>query len=346
MSGPKVFRIVPLDEARHSWQTWLVQAQSRLEYWVITCQRIGALSDWEEKDQRTRLARIRELVETDNFDGIIAEGLPFEKYLEADLQARLDNAASRNLARQKAFSSAGTTARVLLKMARESAVQLPAQTASLLRQAADRGVENLSAVEEAILSAAKLLQPALAYSEAASERLASQIELVDDWLRRTGYLSPPPATDIQRRSVERLLCELTAFGQIAEVESFRRRLESIFGQSVEAAQVLAVEVLCQDLQQTVEKARAWGEMRQRAKALLAEAEQTGVLNVLQDAISAFELAFEHRDEASALASLETQRGALDAAIASKNAELWEQRLRRPHFHRSTCQHCDQRPSCT
>jgi hypothetical protein len=25
---------------------------------------------------------------------------------------------------------------------------------------------------------------------------------------------------------------------------------------------------------------------------------------------------------------------------------WEQRLRRPHFHRSTCQHCDQRPSCT
>ena len=73
MSGPKVFRIVPLDEARHSWQTWLVQAQSRLEYWVITCQRIGALSDWEEKDQRTRLARIRELVETDNFDGIIAE---------------------------------------------------------------------------------------------------------------------------------------------------------------------------------------------------------------------------------------------------------------------------------
>jgi len=285
------------------------------------CQRIGALSEWEEKDQRTRLARIRDLVETDNFDGVIAEGLPFEKYLEADLQARLDNAASRNLARQKALLSAGTTARVLLKMARESAVQLPAQTASLLRQAADRGVENLSAVEEAVLSAAKLLQPAVAYSEAASERLASQIELVDDWLRRTGYLSPPPATNIQRQSVERLLCELTAFGQVAEVESFRRRLESIFGQSVEAAQVLALEVLCQDLQQTVEKARAWEEMRQRAKALLAEAEQTGVLNVLQDAIAAFELAFEHRDEASASASLETQRGALDAAIASKNAEL-------------------------
>ena len=29
-----------------------------------------------------------------------------------------------------------------------------------------------------------------------------------------------------------------------------------------------------------------------------------------------------------------------------NPPSWEQRLRRPHFQRSTCQHCDQRPSCT
>jgi hypothetical protein len=28
------------------------------------------------------------------------------------------------------------------------------------------------------------------------------------------------------------------------------------------------------------------------------------------------------------------------------APPWEQLLRRPHFQRSTCQHCDRRPSCT
>ena len=37
---------------------------------------------------------------------------------------------------------------------------------------------------------------------------------------------------------------------------------------------------------------------------------------------------------------------LDNVEGVYDAWNWEQRLRRPHFHRSTCQHCDQRPSCT
>ena len=319
MSGPKVFRIVPLDEARRYWQTWLVQAQSRLEYWVSTCQRIGDLSESEEKDQRIRLARIRGLVETDSFNGVIAEGLPFEKFLEADLATRLDKAASRNVARQKALSSAGTTASVLLKLARESAVQLPEQTVVLLKQAAERGIENISAVEEAILAAVKLIQPVAL--TAASEKLPRQIELVDDWLQRTGYLSPPSVRDVQGESVERMLCELVGFGHLDEVESFRRRLAGVSAQSVEGRRVLALEVLCQELQQTVEKARRWGKLRQRSAELRAEAEQTGDLTVLQNAMGAFEQAFEQRDEAAASTALEVQRETLDAAIALKNAEL-------------------------
>jgi hypothetical protein len=320
MSGPKVFRIVSVNEARHSWQTWLVHAQSRLDYWVNTCQRIGTLAEWEEKVQRTRLARMQELVRTDNFDGLMAEGPSFLKHLEANLATQLENAANRNLAREKTLSSASITASVLLKMARESAVELPEQTEALLRQAVDRGVENLPTVEEAILSAAKLLQPTAVSPAATSESLASQVESVDDWLQRTGYCSTPASQDVQRQAVERLLCELTGLGHFLEVESFRRRVAAVFDQSADASHVLALEVLCQELQQTVEKARRWDELRQRAEELRAEAEHAGVLNAIHDAISAFDQAFEQRDTASASASLDVQRGALDAALALKNAE--------------------------
>lgn len=321
MSGPKVFQLVSLDEARRSWNTWLVEAESALEHWVSTCQRIGAFSERVEKDQRTRLARLRTLVQADKFDGLIAEGVPFLKYLEADLAARLDNAASRNLAREKALSSASTTAGVLLKMARESEVELPEQTAVLLRHAADRGVDNLSAVEEAILVAATLIQPSGPFSASAAEKSANQIELVEEWLQRTGYLLQPPVRDMQRQSVERLLCELIGLGHVADVESFRRRLVGVLGQSDESRRILALEVLSQELQQTVERARSWGKMRQRAEGLRAEAEQAGVLNMLEDAILAFEQAFEQRQEAAASAAIGAQRTALDAAIAGKNAEL-------------------------
>jgi hypothetical protein len=328
MSGPKVFQIVPLQEARRSWHVWLLKAGSRLEHWVSSCHRIGMWSELEEKEQRARLARVRRLVETDTFDGVIAEGLSFLKHLDADLAARLDEAASRNLTRQRALSSAGTTARVLLKMARESAVHLPEQTAALLRQAADRGVENLSAVEEAILSAARLMQPVASSAAAMCEGPASRIELVDDWLRRTGYLSPPSMKEVQRQSVERLLCELTGLGCLLEVETFRKRLADVCGQSVQAQRVLALEVLCQELQRKVEEAQRWGELRQRADDLRAEAEQTGDLNVLQDCISTYELAFERRDEASASAALEVQRGTLNTAIALRNAEIRRSELLR------------------
>lgn len=319
MSGPKVFRIVPLDEARRYWQTWLVQLQSRLEYWVSTCQRIGDLLESEEKDQRIRLARIQGLVEIDNFSELIAEGLSFEKFLEADLATRLDKAAIRNVARQKAISSAGTTASVLLKMARESAVQLPEQTVVLLKQAAERGIENLSVVEDAILVAVNLIQPVAL--TAPSERLPRQIELVDDWLQRTGYLSQPSVRDVQVESVERMLCELIGFGHLDEAESFRRRLAAVSAQSVEARRLLALDVLCQELQQAVEKARRWGKLRQRSAELRAEAEQTGDVAVLQNAMGAFEQAFEQGDEAAASTALDVQRETLDASIALKNVEL-------------------------
>jgi hypothetical protein len=295
---------------------------------VRTCQRIGALSEREEKDQRTRLSKLQSFVEADNFAGMIADGVPFLKYLEADLAARLDNAARRNLSRQKALSSASTTARVLLKMARESAVQLPEQTAVLLRQAADRGVENLPAVEEAIEATAKLLQPSASFSTSSDERLASQIELVEDWLRRTGYSSPPQMTDMQLQSVERLLCELTGLGHSADGESFRRRLAGVLGHSDESRRNLALEVLRQELQQTVEKARYWGDMRQRAEELRVEAEQAGVFNVLQEAVIVFEQAFENRDETAASAALGAQRKALDASTVLKNAELQRTELLR------------------
>ena len=81
MSGPKVFQIVPLQEVRRSWQLWLLQAGARFEHWVGSCHRIGMWSESEEHEQRARLARVRRLVETDNFDGVIAEGLSFLKYL-------------------------------------------------------------------------------------------------------------------------------------------------------------------------------------------------------------------------------------------------------------------------
>ena len=320
MSGPKIVRFVPLPEARTSWRVWIEQARARLTSWEKHCERLRLLSDSERKENRDRLEKLVLMVEADDFQGLVADGESFLKYLSADLEFKVEEAARREVFRNKALESATHSAKMLLRLASENGIALSQRTAGILQRAVDRPIVEIEVLEQAILQAASLIMSSGSGKIDRDLRSTVAVEHVNTWLDRNGYRDAESSMDAELLSIDMLLHQLEGLGRESEVPEFQSRVSDVTRRYSGSQRRLAMQALTQEIQSVLTTARIWSDLQQQFDDLMIEAEVEGDILAIEAEVEAFQRAWSARNETAARTALAGQRKLLDAEKHSRFAE--------------------------
>jgi hypothetical protein len=273
MSGPKVVRIVTLEEAREIRRGELAKLDAAFARWEAICSRHGALADGDVKAMRTRYAEIAALG-TQRLIDIQKRAKDEIQWIDADIERRLAEASRRAAEARVRDRRRATLARQLL--------QRPLLADDVRRDlasiAAGRPMEATRA--EAVFgqalrrtSQANVDVKPTAELQALAQRLGAgqRGETIDEWLA-----SQPTNDDAEevRDKIDAAIAGLAVVGAESEAEALDARYKSVQSEPSPAVRKMRSDTLLLDIAKSLAAHRARQQSLDELVAALAEARPT------------------------------------------------------------------------
>jgi uncharacterized protein YidB (DUF937 family) len=269
VSGPKVVRIVTVEEVRQTCHAHLSRLEAAVARWEKVCRRNDAATDAEVKSVRERSAEIASLMHQERYVDL-QKRVPEEiQWLEADLERRVGEAQRRIAVAQMRVRRRATIAAQLLQRASLS------ETVRQTLKAIVRGDDSDAAHAEAVISEVMRTSSPATNNEqhnsalqALAQRLATGLKgaTLDEWLNAQGS-SGESEHDAVADKIDAAIAGLAVAGAAEEAAALSARHRALLGEPESAARKMRGDTLL------LEAARALERRRERDRRL-AELEQT------------------------------------------------------------------------
>lgn len=328
MSGPKVVRIVTVEEVRQICHAHLARLGAAVARWEKVCRRNDAVTDAEVRSVHERCAEIASLMKQERYVDL-QKRVPEEiQWLETDMERRLGEAQRRIADARVRVRRRATIAAQLLHRASLS------ETARQNLQAIARGADSDAAHAEAVISEVMRTSAPATDTEqqnsalrALAQRLATGLkgETLDEWLNTQGS-SGESEHDAVADKIDAAIAGLAVAGAAEEAAALSARYTALLGEPESTARKMRGDSLL------LEAARALEQRRER-DSRLAELEETlsearsllgpahaGVIAVAEGARARADVAAAMAAQAALSNALDDQRNS-DAAAARRRTLL-------------------------
>jgi hypothetical protein len=211
MSGPKVYRIVTLEEVLETCRGHLARLDAAVGVWQRKCERLGLASPAEIAATLRRRGTIHTLLQRTAYLDLQKQAPNEIAFLEADLDRRIAAAAEKKAQERTRRRRLASTAATLAAALAKSGAGVPAELQAALSAARDGAQGGLEAAERALSRGFALLAPPVrdAVLDARQREIAGRLgegeetRTLADWLA-----GQPPADDPRGRELDRHIAEL------------------------------------------------------------------------------------------------------------------------------------------
>ncbi len=328
MSGPKVIRIVSLEEVTETCQILLAQVDAEIAEWTRVGNRNAVISKTDiaaMMQSRTSLGRMLELGQHVSLQ---KEAPLLIQKLRTDMDGRLEQAENVRVGKASAARSLQFTATTVLRQAGSAGIKLPSDTSTVLQEASNGRCDDMSELQKAISTALGLTKPKQKLSaelSAVSQQLAfnATSDTLDDWVLKNTDLQQ---TDSRFLSADKLIGQIRVIDEQFSAQQFQSKLQEISSLEESASRSLMLDSICLELKGLLTKASQWAALRRRLGELRVEADVAGDLDNLQSLFAQFTVYQKNGEILAAHALNERIQEALQAARTQKVGEKKRQAL--------------------
>ena len=326
MSGPKVVRIVTIEEVLEICRGHLARLDAAIGRWEKISRRNDAVTNDEVAAMRARRAEIAALMSKERYLDLQKRAPEELQWIEADLEKRLAAAARRIADAQTSERRRSALAAQLLRQ--------PTISATLRRdlEAIARGADKDGSHAEAVIGEALRSTAAAAGAEQRSPELVALAQqlagdhkglTLDDWLATHVAAKEDEAADDR---ISAAIAGLAVAGAEQEAAAISQRYDALLAEPSSAARKMRVDSLLLEIGRSLERHRERARLMTDLEQTLAEARI--VLGPTHASLVAEAQGILQREDLAALAParsrlieiIDAQRKA-DAAAARRHAVL-------------------------
>lgn len=312
MSGPKVVRIVTVEEVRQTCHAHLSRLEAAVARWEKVCRRNDTATDAEVKSVRERSAEIASLMKQERYVDL-QKRVPEEiQWLEADVERRLGEAQRRIADARARVRRRATIAAQLLH--RASLSETARQNLQAIAQCEDGDAAHAEAVISEVMRttvpATNTEQQSLEL-EALARRLATGLKgaTLDEWLNAQGR-SGESERDAVADKIDTAIAGLAVAGAADEAAVLSVRYAALLGEPESAARKMRADSLLLEAARALERRREHDRRLAELEQALSEARSllgTAYARVISEA----EGALVHADATAVVAAQAALSSALD-----------------------------------
>lgn len=212
MSGPKVVRIVTLEEVLETCRGHLAQLDAAVEAWQRKCERLGLAGQAEIMATRQRRDAIHALLQREAYLDLQKQAPREIAFLAEDLDKRIAAATEKKADERTVRRRLASTAATLSAALAQNGSAVPAELRAGLSAARDGARDGVEAAERALSQGFTFLAPSgEAVTIGARQRELAQ-RLGEGEATRTlaDWLAGQPGDDLRGRELDRHIVELEA----------------------------------------------------------------------------------------------------------------------------------------
>jgi hypothetical protein len=329
MSGPKVVRIVSLEEILQICRQWLTRVQAEIDQWLAVGERNQLVSEDDKCKVIGELRRLQKLLESSQFMKVQKNCEATIEWLRTDMEDRLEKQQSAEAKKNRMQRSLSFTAAAIVRRSRELGTTLPLEIHAILERAAASDIVDIDKVNSAAADAMRFMESFTAAKSAeVAKDLAARLsdglktQSLPEWLAASQEFWDDP----RLLMVEKQLVLLKQLAENSLMDTYQKRFSAARAETDGRRRSLLLDALLFDLSNVTKEASEWSNICRQFSVLKLESETTGQSEELTSLFLQWTSVEEKRDVAGARLLFEKINQARDTMSKQKAADAKRQAL--------------------